>query len=254
VNRDCFSLVQVIIALRFTGIEGMFRRLVFLSGLILVVATQPIPFAFSQCTNQTTMVPVSPIKAASKRRDFFRFKYAMSSSNSILIRSREDTETSIGPYDLGFLIARDGTTINRVALRGLSQFQGEDEEYSESFSTLAITRACASEGPIYFVTMKYMGDELSPALVFVVVPSREGYVASALPMFSGGTVDVSRADPLHLKVWHNLNEGMCNACKTAYRITEFEIRDGKPVRTRQHRTKRLYSTGQFEESRIRFVP
>ena len=232
----------------------MFRRLVFLSGLILVVATQPAPSAFSQCTNQTTMVPVSPMKAASKPRDFVRFRYVLSSSDSLLIRSHEDTETSIGPYDLGFLIARDGAAINRVALRGLSEFRGEYEDYSEAFSTLAITRACASEGTIYFVTMKYMGDELSPALVFVVVPSAERYVASALPMFSGGTVDVSRADPFHLKVWHNLNEGRCNACETAYQITEYEVRDGKPVRIRQHRTKGLYSTGQFKESRIRFVP
>jgi hypothetical protein len=139
-------------------------------------------------------------------------------------------------------------------LRELSQFRGEDEDYWESFRTLAITRACASEGLVYVVTMKYMGDELSPAVVFVVAPSGQGYIVSALPMFSGGTVDVSRANPLHLKIWHNLNEGMCNACETAYRITEYELRDGKPVRIRQYRTKRLYSSGQFEESRIRFVP
>ena len=119
---------------------------------------------------------------------------------------------------------------------------------------MAVSRACASEGPFYLVTMKYMGDELSPALVFVVYPSSHGYVISDLPMFSGGTVDVSRADPFHLKVWHKLNEGRCNACETAYQIREYELRDGRPISIRQHRTKRLYSTGQFEESRVRFVP
>ena len=200
------------------------------------------------------------MKAAAKARDFVRFRYVLSSSDSLLIRSHEDTETSIGPYDLGFLIVRDKVNLSGVSLRDLPQFKG-DKNYADSFSTLAITRACASEGPIYFVTMKYMGDELSPALVFVVSPSGEGYVASALPMFSGGTVDVSRADPHKIKVWHNLNEGTCNACKTAYRVIDYQLQSGVPVRIGEHRTKRLYSTGQFDESRpfcslnaSRFVP
>jgi hypothetical protein len=200
------------------------------------------------------MLPLPAMKAANKPRDFVRFRYALSSSDSLLIRSHEDTETSIGPYDLGFLITRDTITLSRVALRSLWLFRSEDEDYRESFTTLAITRACGDESPVYFVTMKYMGDELSPALVFVVVPSAKGYIASALPMFSGGTVDISRSDPFHLRVWHNLNEGMCNACETRYRITDYELRDGKPVRIRQFRTKHLYSSGQFEDSRIRFIP
>lgn len=230
------------------------RRVLVLRALILASAAACAASAPGQCTNRLTTLPIHPMKAARGARDYVRFRYDLSPSDRLLIRSHEDTETSIGPYDLGFLITRNGTVLNRVDLDGFSQFRGEDEDYWKSFSTLAITRACASEGPIYFVTMKYMGDELSPALVFVVVPTARGYVASALPMFSGGTVDVSRADPLHLNVWHNLNEGMCNACKTAYRITEYEVRDGKPVRIRQYRTKRLYSSGQFEGSRIRFVP
>lgn len=152
------------------------------------------------------------------------------------------------------MIARVGKTIQNVTLRGLPEFRHEDSYYSESFTTLAVTRACASEGPIYFITMQYMGDEISPALVFAVVPSAKGYEISALPMFSGGTLDVFATDPLHVRVWDNLHESECNACETAYRVTEYEIRDGKPVRTRQYRTRHLYSSGQFSDSRVRFVP
>jgi hypothetical protein len=194
------------------------------------------------------------MKAASKPRDFVRFKYFLSSSDSLLIRSHEDTETSIGPYDLGFVIVRDGKTMQTVNLRKLPEFRREDSFFSEAFTTLYVTRACASGGPIYFVTLKYMGDEISPALVFTLVPSAKGYDISTLPMISGGVVDVSLADPLHLRIWDNLHEGECNACETAYRITEYEIREGKPVRIRQHRTRHLYSSGQFDESRIRFIP
>ena len=230
------------------------RKSVVLARLLLVLIAGCALPALCQCKNQTTMLPISPMRAASKPRDFVRFKYSLSSTDSLLIRSHEDTETSIGPYDLGFLITSNGTTLRNVTLRNLPELRREDSYFSEAFATLAVTRVCGSGEPIYFVTMKYMGDEISPAIVFVVVPSAQGYEVSALPMFSGGTVDVSTADPLHLKVWHNLNEGMCNACETAYRITEYQIRDGKPVRIRQYRTRRLYSTGQFGDSRIRFIP
>jgi hypothetical protein len=141
-----------------------------------------------------------------------------------------------------------------VILRKLPEFQREDSFFSEAFTTLYVTRACASEGPIHFVTMKYMGDEISPALVFTLVPSAQGYKVSTLPMISGGVVDVSTADPLRLRIWDNLHEGDCNACETAYRITEYEIKEGKPVRIRQHRTRHLYTSAQFDESRIRFIP
>jgi hypothetical protein len=141
-----------------------------------------------------------------------------------------------------------------VTLRNLPEFRREDSFFSEAFTTLYVTRACASGGSIYFVTMNYMGDEISPALVFTLVPSAQGYEVSTLPMISGGVVDVSIADPLHLRVWENLEEGGCNACETAYRITDYEIRDGKPVRIRQHRTRHLYTTGDFDDTRIRFIP
>ncbi|WP_263367190.1 hypothetical protein [Edaphobacter bradus] len=230
----------------------MFRNLVFLSGLIVIGATTAP--ALAQCANHITMLPIPAMKAASRPRDFVRFKYSLSSSDSLLIRSHEDPGTTIGPYDLGFVIARDGKWMQSVTLRALPEFRHEDSEFSESFRTVAVTHACASEGPIYFVTMQYTGDVTSPALVVVVVPSAQGYEVSTLPMFSGGIVDVFAADPLHVRVWDNLHEGMCEACETAYRITEYEIRDGKPVRTRQHRTRHLYSSGQFDDSRVRFVP
>jgi hypothetical protein len=194
------------------------------------------------------------MQAASKPRNFIRFRYALSTSDSLLIRSHEDTETSIGPYDLGFRIERNGSVLQSVKLSRLPEFRREDSFFSESFTTLYVTRACASGGPIYFITMKYMGDEISPALVFVLIPSTQGYEVTTLPMIRGGVVDVSAADPLHLRVWENLEEGSCNACETAYRITEYEIRNGKPIRIRQHRTRHLYTTGDFDDSRIRFVP
>lgn len=210
--------------------------------------------ALAQCNNHSTPLPLPAMKSASKPRDFVRFKYSISASESLLIRSHEDFETTIGPYDLGFVIKQDGKVLQSVTLRKLPEFRREEAFVSESFTTLYVTRACASGGPIYFITMKYMGDEISPALVFALVPSAQGYEVSTLPMFRGGVVDVSMANPLHLRIWENLEEGGCNACETRYRITEYEIRDGKPVRIREHRTRRLYTTGDFGDSRIRFIP
>jgi hypothetical protein len=105
--------------------------------------------------------------------------------------------------------------------------------------------------------MQWNVDEISPALVYIFVPSARGYEVSSLPTISGGVLEVSRANPLHLRTWDNLQEGECNACETAYRITEYEIRDGKPVRTRRYRTQHLYDSGNYifdDRRRIRFIP
>lgn len=236
------------------GYRVMQRRSMLGVALTLIAACWPASLAYAQCKNQSTPLPLPAMKAASNPRDFVRFRYPLSASYSLLIRSHEDTETSIGPYDLGFVIEQSGKAAQNVTLRKLPEFRGEDSDSSEFFSTLYVTRACASGGSVYFVTMKYMGDEISPALVFALIPSAQGYEVSTLPMFRGGVVDVSVADPLHLRIWENLEEGGCNACETRYRITEYEIRDGKAVRLRQYRTRHLYTTGHFDDIRNRFIP
>lgn len=224
-------------------------------ALALIFALGTATPVLSQCNNQISLVPLRTLKAASNPRDFVRFSYSLSASEALLVRSHEDTGTSIGPYDTGFVITRDGKTLQSTVLEKLPEFQREDSSFAEAFTTLTVTRACGSGGPIYFVTMQYMGDMTSPALLFTLVPSVRGYEVSTLPMISGGVLEVSKADPLRIRTWNNLHEGSCEACETAYQVTEFEMRAGKPVRTRQYRTKHLYTSGNFDDlRRIRFIP
>ncbi len=224
----------------------MFGKSGVLGAFALIFVLGPAISGLSQCNNQISLVPLSAQRAAKKARDFVRFSYSLSASDSLLIRSHEDSETSIGPYDTGFVITRDRSVLQHISL---------PDSAAESFDALAVTRACGSGGPIYFVTMQYKGDEISPALLFIFIPSTHGYEVSTLPTISGGVLDVSKADPLHLRTWDNLHEGECNACETAYQITEYEIRDGKPVRTRRYRTRHLYDSGNFDDRRrIRFIP
>lgn len=231
----------------------MHRRSNFRLATIMIPALCAVS-AHSQCSSQITSVRLTSQKAASNARDFVRFRYSLSASDSLLIRSHEDKETSIGPYDTGFVITRSDHVLQSIPLRDFPEMRREEPNY---FTTLAVTRACTSDGPVFFVTMQYQGDETSPALAVVLVPSAQGYEVSALPMFSGGVLDVSRADPRRLKVWDNLHEGECNACDTAYEVSEYEIRDGKPVRKQQYRTRHSYASGNpiFDDRRrIRFIP
>jgi len=235
----------------------MSRKYVVLVALTLISALGPAELAYSQCNNQITLVPLKAKKVASEASDFIRFSYSLSTSDSLLIKSHEVNETSIGQFDTGFVITRDKKTMQSVVLRKLPEFQREEPEYSESFKTLAVTRACGDGGPIYFVTMQYMGDMTSPALLFTLVPSAQGYEVSTLPMISGGVLEVSIANPLHVRTWDNLHEGECEACPTAYQITEYEIREGKPIQIRQYRTRHLYDSNNniFDDRRrIRFIP
>ena len=210
--------------------------------------------AHAQCKNQITLVPLTTQKSANKVRDFDRFRYSLSVSDTLIIRSHEDTGTSIGPYDTGFVITRDGKALQRISLRELPEMHGEPD-FADSFTTLAVTRACGSGSSIFFVTMQYMGDLTSPALLFVLVASEHGYEVSALPTISGGVFEISRVNPFHIRTWDTLHEGECNACKTAYQVTEYEIRNGKPVQIRRYRTRSQYSSVDFDDRRrIRFIP
>lgn len=232
----------------------MFEPGKFFRCFLLAAAVVPATHALSQCANHTTMLPVAPMKAAAKSRNFARFTYPLSDTDSIQIESHEDTDTSIGPYDLGFLVKRSGSTIRQIRLRQLAEFRKQDSLFSQTFSTLAVTRVCDRDMPMYFITMKYMGDELSPALVFVVSPSGTSYDVLALPMFCGGTIDVSQSAPNRIRIWNNLEEGMCNACKTRYRVTEYELQKDKAVKLRSYRTRQLYTSGDFNDVRVRLIP
>jgi hypothetical protein len=209
----------------------------------------------AQCNNQITPVPLRSLKAANKARDFVRFSYPISATDVLQIHSHEDTETSIGPYDTGFSIKRNRSTLRGVSLRGLPEMRGEDANYANSFTTLVVTRACASSGAIYFITMQYIGDDTSPTLAFVLLPTAARFTYITLPMINGGILEVSRTNPLHLRTWNNLFEGMCNSCNTAYQVTDYEIEDRKLVKISRCRTRKLYSSTQFDDRRrIRFIP
>jgi hypothetical protein len=239
------------------GYDAMSRRFGVVVALFLISVLGPIAAALPQCKNEITLVPLPVQQAASKAQDFVRFEYALSTSDTLLIESHRDTETTIGPYDTGLVITRNGSTLQRISLRQLPEMPHDEPEYADSFTTLAVTRACGKEGPIYFVTMQYQGDETSPALLFALVPSESGFEVSTLPMISGGVLEVYRSNPLHLRTWNNLHEGDCEACETAYEITEFELLNGKAVQTRQYRTQHLYNSGNYrfdDRRRIRFIP
>ncbi|HEU5342518.1 hypothetical protein [Edaphobacter sp.] len=130
-----------------------------------------------------------------------------------------------------------------------------DTFYAENFIALTVTKACAGNAPIYFVAMAYAGDITSGDLYFTVVPMDSGYKVSALPVTSGGTIEISRSNPLNIRTWNNLHQGSCNACETQYLVTEFTIEDGIPIKTRHYHTHRLYTPGQFDDlRRVRFIP
>ena len=207
------------------------------------------------CMNQIHSVPLRPMKAAVASRNFVRFRYRLSSTDDLLIDAHEDTETSIGAYDVGFRITRDGKLLRRLSFGSLREVREMDA--ADAFVTLAVSRVCKDPDATFFVTVQYMGDETSPAFALVLSHAGSTYKITTTPLFSGGVIEVSPAHPDRLKIWDNLHEGGCKACETAYSITEYGLQEGKPKRLRTVRTKRMYSSinARFDDRRrIAFVP
>ena len=161
--------------------------------LLSVLGPAPL-LALSQCQKPNhPCVPNSVINAATGIRDLIPFTYALSASDSFRARS-PDTEPGIAPHEIGFEITRNGTALQHTSLSELPELRREEPEYASNFRAIAVTRACTNSGPIYFVTMQYMGDATSPTLYFTLVPAARGYKVSALPMISGGVLEVSTAN------------------------------------------------------------
>ncbi len=97
-----------------------------ISKLLLVAALCPSPVALAQCENNITLVPLDSQGAASKSREFVRFKYSLSSSDSLLLWAHEDKGTTLGPYDTGFSVVRNGRELQRTTLKGLPEMRGEE--------------------------------------------------------------------------------------------------------------------------------
>ena len=222
--------------------------------LLILMAFCASVCAVAECSNKITLVPLTVWKSPKQSRDFVRFSYSLTATDSLL--AHDDPERSVGSYDTGFAITRNQGILRKVTLQNLPELRG-DSLFAENSNTLAITRARTSGVPVYFVTLGYEGDMTSPDLFLAVIPNADGYEISALPKVSGGVLDVSRSDPLHLRTWDNLSEGECNACATRYRVTEFQVQDGKPVRIRRFRTRHLYSSDEAmfdDRRRVRFIP
>jgi hypothetical protein len=78
------------------------------------------------------------MKAAIKSRDFVRFEYSLSASDSLFIESHEDIETSIGPYDTGFVMKRGGDALKRVSVQSVPQIRREYSDESDKSTPLPL--------------------------------------------------------------------------------------------------------------------
>lgn len=225
-------------------------------GLIVVASILVANTAFAQCKSEVTLVVFKTrhlhrYDDQIPKGDYVSYAYQLSATDELLFVVHA---TPIGPHVRELLITRNGLTAQRILMRNLPELRN-DTFYAENFTALTVTRACANNTPIYFVAMGYAGDITSGDLYFIVVPMDSDYKVSALPVTSGGTIEISRSNPFNIRTWDNLHEGSCNACETRYRVADFTIKDGIPIKTRRYRTHRLYTSGQFDDlRRVRFIP
>lgn len=225
-------------------------------GLVLVASLLVPNSAIAQCKSEIILVPsktkhIQGYDVQIPKGDFTSYSYQLSATDELLFVVHA---TSIGPHVRELLITRNRRAVQSILMRDLPELR-HDTFYAENFMALTVTRACVGDAPIYFVAMGYSGDITSGDLYFTVVPADSSYKISALPLTRGGTIEISRSNPLHIRTWDNLFEGSCNACETRYLVTEFVIKDGVPIKTKHYRTHRLYTSGQFDDlRRVRFIP
>jgi hypothetical protein len=214
--------------------------------------------SLAECTPKITAVPLSDEHLAVVGRcippsNFVRFRYSLTPEDQLEIYSRENA----GPTrvsDRGIALRHKGIA-QLIPISELAVMHGQDSYFRNNFTALSLTRVCASATPVFYLAFGYQGDMTSANLFLAIVPTAAGYRATALPMVSGGILDVSRQTPLTVKTWDNLFEGECNACETHYRVREYVLVSGTPVRKRSFVPRHLYTSQNFDDRlRVRLVP
>ncbi len=237
----------------------MWQRFHVVSLAMLLAATA----CSVQCDARITPVPLSkkplvaPAGANLPKGMFVHYRYELGADSAILLYGQSMELPDPGYNDEGILIVLAGKVTRQRSLARLRVLASSDDYEKHNFIALSITRACTEGAPIYFAAFGYMGDMTSADLFLIIIPEENAYRISALPLVSGGTLDLSRSEPLRVRTWNNLGEGSCNACDTHYWVSEFTLREGAPMLVKRFRTRRMYSSddAMFDDRlRVRLIP
>jgi hypothetical protein len=210
-----------------------------------VTHVSPLPSA------QPDVAIAAPIGANLSASEFIHVSIPIAGGDRLLLYALHNDAPFTGYSERGILIERNGRTIHKLALSSLPELKGDpkdpDDDPSDSFIALSLTTVCIGDKTFYWLAFHWQGDIISPELLVLLSPRGQQYEFSALPPIDGGILDVSRSDPTRLRTWDNLVEGGCNACATRYEVREYGMVNNKPALRRHWRTRKLYSTSEFDD-------
>jgi len=219
------------------------------------------------CVTHVSQLPIaaSSVAIAAPRGadladgEFVHVSIPMAGGNQLLIYALHNDAPFNGYSERGILISHDGLTISKLPLSSIPELKPDpkhpDDDPSDSYQALSLTTVCLGGKTFYWLAFHWQGDIISPELLVLLSPQGQGYSLSPLPLIDGGTLEISRSDPSQFRTWNNLFEGICNACETHYEVAEYALISGKPSLRRKWKSKKLYSTGQFNSGLgVRLIP
>lgn len=186
--------------------------------------------------------------------DFVTWSYELKPGLKLSLYSRQDGQFILAD---GLILTKASAPAQVIPLTTFHEFTdgyGTDR-MDIGYFPMALATACDAHRPVFLMTFHWLGDVTSPQVSLLLLPGGDGVQIISMTPLSGGTVELSRSGPLHLRTWDNLHEGSCNACETHYEIRDYVLRSGRLIETRHRRSfKRITSSDPlFDNPGVRFV-
>jgi len=226
--------------------------------LLFACLSMTLP-SYAGCVTHISQLPIAqpriaiaaPTGANLAIGEFVHVSIPIAGGDRLLLYALHNDAPFTGYSERGILIAHNGRTINKLPLSTLPELKGDpkepDDDPSDSYQSLSLTTMCMGDKAFYWLAFHWQGDITSAELLVLLSPRGQQYEFSALPLINGGILEISRSDPSRFRTWDSLLEGGCNACETHYEVREYAMVDDKPSFRRKWQTKKLYSSGQFDD-------
>lgn len=185
------------------------------------------------------------------------FAAQLSPTDWLITYQFEHAASDKGAFYKGFVIVRNGDVLRDESLMSVGAWKTTAKKLGYANMpgfTVHAAEVCEGKTEVVTVGFSVCCTTSSAILYFVAAPEPDFYRITALPIVSGGKLEMSQSLPVTLHLWNETNDGTCDGCAQHYKVSEYVMAQDKPKLVQQTASSQRFEPGQFDANRIVILP